>query len=419
MGKKQLLFGCVADDFTGASDAASFLKSQGMTTILCNGVPEKAPDEACDAIVIALKTRTAPVKESVEDSLRAIRWLRSQNAERLYVKYCSTFDSTREGNIGPVLDAVLEELDIPYTVLCPSLPVNGRTVKDGNLYVNGVPLHETSMRNHPLTPMWDSDLSVLMRDQSKYPCIKLSLEDMLKGKEAVEDILASFGAGKEHFYVIPDYYEPDHANVIFSCFDGLTLLSGGSGLLGADCLRLYSDEEKSLPHRTVGKSLLLAGSCSEATLTQVDNYRNSGKKLVYVEPAQLLSGQQNAQQLWAEHRTEDEILFYSSDKAENVRKVQENGKEKISQLLEHTMSDLAVMAVQNGYTQIIVAGGETSGAVILGLGYHSFLVGESIAPGVPIMIPTEDKKIRLALKSGNFGQDDFFIRALQMMTTEQ
>lgn len=414
MSNQQLLFGCVADDFTGASDIASFLRSLGMTTLLCNGVPAKVPDVSCGAIVIALKTRTAPVKESVEDSLRAIRWLRAQNARQLYVKYCSTFDSTKEGNIGPILDAALEELRVPYTLLCPSLPVNGRTVRDGKLYVNGVPLHETSMRNHPLTPMWDADLGVLMREQSKYPCMKLSLEDMRRGKEAVDEMLRAFGEGKEHFYVVPDYYEQEHADLILSCFGELPLLSGGSGLLGAECLRLPADAEDSLPQREVGKTLLLAGSCSEATLAQIEHYRRCGKKLVRVEPGRLMSGQQSARLLWEENRGEDEVLFYSSDKVENVRRAQENGKEKVSRLLEQTMSELASLAARDGYTQIIVAGGETSGAVILGLEYHSFLVGESIAPGVPVMIPTQDKKLRLVLKSGNFGQEDFFLRAVRI-----
>ena len=145
--------GCIADDFTGASDAASFLRRQGMKTVLFNGLPEEKLPENCDAIVVALKSRTAPVKEAVNDSIQALKWMKAQGAAQLYIKYCSTFDSTKEGNIGPILDAALETFDIPYTLVCPSLPVNGRTVKEGSLFVNGIPLHESHMKNHPLTPM--------------------------------------------------------------------------------------------------------------------------------------------------------------------------------------------------------------------------------------------------------------------------
>lgn len=417
MAETTFRLGCVADDFTGASDAASFLRKQGMKTILYNEIPQEAElIESCDAVVIALKSRTAPVEEAVGDSLQALRWLKNAGAEKLYVKYCSTFDSTKEGNIGPVLDAALEEFHIPYTILCPSLPVNGRTVKDGCLYVDGIPLDKTHMRNHPLTPMWDSDIAVLMREQSKYPCLKLSAEKLEEGREAVAEFLEAFGKDKGHFYVIPDYYEDIHGKYINACFGELPLLSGGSGLLGTMCMTDKKQESDLQDMDAGGKTLLLAGSCSKATLEQIRQYRLAGHDLIQINPEELLAGRQTAELLWEQIKGRDKVLLYSSDCAENVRKVQEEGKERVAKLLEKTMSMLAQRAVKENYTQIIVAGGETSGAVTKGLGYQSYLIGESIAPGVPIMIPIAEKGLRLVLKSGNFGQPDFFERAIEMTT---
>ncbi|MEY8336854.1 3-oxo-tetronate kinase [Lachnospiraceae bacterium 62-35] len=410
-----LKLGCVADDFTGASDAASFLREQGIKTILFNGIPREELTESCGAAVIALKSRTAPVEEAVRNSLEALEWLKTMGAERLYVKYCSTFDSTKEGNIGPVLDGALERLGISYTLLCPSLPVNGRTVENGCLYIKGIPLHKTHMRNHPLTPMWDADIHVLMKEQSRYPCLNLSVKDMEEGREAVEEKIKSYARGKEHFYVIPDYYREEHGALILSCFPALPLLSGGSGLLSVG--GLCGDPEKweeDEGRGSAGKTLLLAGSCSKVTLEQIDNYRRTGNDMVRIYPEKVLSGQQSPESLWKEAGRKDKVLLYSSDSADHVKEIQEKGKERVAEMLEQTMAGLACLAQAEGYTQIIVAGGETSGAVIKGLGYRSYLIGKSIDPGVPVMIPTENRRLRLVLKSGNFGQPDFFDRAVKI-----
>ena len=219
--------GVVADDFTGASDAASFLAKAGAATVLYNGIPAKAETDDVQAVVIALKTRTAPAGQAVEESLKAFSWLKEMGAEKLYFKYCSTFDSTSEGNIGPVIDGVLERFHIPYTVICPSLPVNGRTVKDGLLYVNGVLLENSSMRDHPLTPMRDSSLPRLLRTQGKYESVVVPLERLSEPT----GVLA--GDAGEHFYLIPDYYEENHGDLIADRFGHLPFLTGGSGLVGA------------------------------------------------------------------------------------------------------------------------------------------------------------------------------------------
>ncbi len=416
MGK--LLIGCIADDFTGAGDAASFLAKGGLKTVLYNELPDRIQEPAPQAVVIALKTRTAPVHEAVEKSLQAIRRLKAAGAEHIYIKYCSTFDSTKKGNIGPVCDAAMEELGVPYTLLCPSLPVNGRTVKDGRLYVKGVPLHESSMKDHPLTPMWDDRISVLMREQSRYPVYSLPVDEPLtEGEMRKRD---PHGTQAEHRYIVPDYYEDKHGEQIAARFGSLPLLTGGSGLLEplAKYLMKESGEtgEGIHPDPPSGPGLLLAGSCSTATLGQIEAWENSGKASIKVLPEAVLTGTQTLEALTRtleEHENED-VLIYSSAPAKEVRSAQKQGSERVSEALEALMAGLGRWAVQHGRSRLIVAGGETSGAVTKGLGYRSFQIGESVAPGVPILIPREQTGIRLVLKSGNFGDRDFFRKALEL-----
>ncbi len=410
------ILGCIADDFTGASDAASFLAKKGMKTVLYNGVPGNCEDPGdVDAMVIALKTRTMEKKKAVEETLSAAKWLKSKRAGQLYIKYCSTFDSTKEGNIGPVMDALLEEYQVLYSILCPSLPVNGRTVENGKLYVNGVPLDESPMKNHPLTPMWDADLVNLMEAQSKYKCMKAWHVGEEK-KNQTRQMMTEFAEGKEHFYVIPDYSSEEDAREIVREFGNLEILSGGSGLLEylAEQYQCEKAGDK-IESSTEGKVLLLAGSCSEATRSQVAYIQKKGISSKKMDPVKLLNGEQTEEDLWNFiKRNSSEILIYSSDKPEAVKEVQKAGKEKASEVLEKVTADLAKRAVESGFTRIIVAGGETSGAVTKALGFDSYRIGESVAPGVPVMIPLENPKIRLVLKSGNFGQEDFMEKALRM-----
>lgn len=431
--EKRLVWGCIADDFTGASDAASFFVKGGLQTVLYSGVPAEARrDQDCEAVVIALKTRTQEKSAAVDETLRAARWLKNQGAGQLYIKYCSTFDSTPEGNIGPILDALLEEYDVPYTVLCPALPVNGRVVRGGRLYVNGVPLHESPMKDHPLTPMWDSDLAALMEPQSRYSCVKIAREQYAAEKERIWEMLEAYGETHDHFYVIPDYETDADAAAIVELFGSLPVLSGGSGILtelagqcgGKQVGEVHSEEiqnEETQSNRTVtgqekGSGILLAGSCSEMTRRQIACAMEHGVAAVKIQPLELLDGRQTLESLWEfiGRNPGTDVLLYSSDAPEQVREIQETGKEQVAALLEQTIAALAKRAVEAGYTRIIVAGGETSGAVTRALEFDSYIIGESVAPGVPVMIPRNRREIRLVLKSGNFGQEDFFLRALEM-----
>lgn len=400
------ILGCIADDFTGASDAASFLQKAGMKTVLLSGIPGFRIDLAeYDAVVVALKTRTEPVEDAVRHSMEVVQWLEARGITNYYFKYCSTFDSTREGNIGPILDAALEYFQEPYTILCPALPVNGRCVIDGHLYVNGVPLHESPMKDHPLTPMWDSRIKNLMEAQSKYPCFELNSEAL--AQDSIDGWLEEKKAENPHFYIVPDYRSCEDGENIARLFKACKILSGGSGIL---------EHLEKRPQ----KGILLAGSCSKATLNQIDMYQKAGHPSYKIDPKKLWEGELNLSEIldYVKAYPQEYVLVYSSDAAENVRETQKLGKEQIAALLEDTMSEIAKRLVEEGYRHVIVAGGETSGAVTKKLGYHAFQIGKSVAPGVPLMVPVEDKDIRLVLKSGNFGQPDFFERAIAVAKGE-
>ncbi len=407
------VFGCIADDFTGASDAASFLVKGGMSVRLCNGISqmEDLPKEDAQAIVIALKSRTQKTDEAVADSVRAAEFLLRQGVQQIYFKYCSTFDSTPEGNIGPVADALMELTGAPCTILCPALPVNGRTVEDGKLMVNGVPLHESPMKNHPLTPMWDCRIKKLMEPQSRYACREWKAEEM-------EHSQVPSG---QPCYLIPDYKDrEDGERIAAACFH-LPFLTGGSGLLEplAELWMKKLSVRGNIPESgTRGRALLVAGSCSKATLGQIAWYREQGNPCYKLDPAAMLEGRQTVDDAWEfleAHGGEGAaVLVYSSDTPEKVKEYQRFGTEKVAAMLEGAMAQLAIRAVKAGYTRIISAGGETSGAVAGGLGFASCWIGPSVAPGVPVMVPVERPDVRLVLKSGNFGQEDFFQRALSM-----
>lgn len=405
------ILGCIADDFTGASDAASFLVKGGMSVQLYNGIPENASDlKPVQAIVIALKSRTQETLQAVADSKHAAQFLLDQGITHLYFKYCSTFDSTPQGNIGPVCDALLEQMKAPYSLLCPSLPVNGRTVSNGRLFVNGTPLDESPMKDHPLTPMWDSRISELMRPQSHYSCQILPRNASWHEPEYTEP-----------FYLIPDYETDEDGEKIAKTFGHLPFLSGGSGLLKplAEYLLSGSGTSRQIPATAVpGKALLIAGSCSKMTLSQIAWYQAQNMPSLRMDPLALLNGTQTPEQIWEfiETHTDKQhaVLVYSSDTPEMVRRSQELGREKIASMLEQLSARLAEKAVEHGFTRIICAGGETSGAITKGLHFSSYEIGKSIAPGVPVMIPALRPDIRLVLKSGNFGQEDFFGRALSM-----
>lgn len=409
MEENKILIGCIADDFTGASDAASFLAKSGLRTVLTNGVPrQELLENEFDAVVIALKTRSVPVQEAVESTLRALKWLEEAGTDKFYVKYCSTFDSTPAGNIGPTVDAAMEYLQVPYTVLCPSLPVNGRTVKNGHLYVNGVPLDRSPMKSHPLNPMWSSDISVLMKQQGQFDCLILDSDHLQNARDY-------FSGKSKQFYIIPDYETDDQGQQIAKEFGDLRLLTGGSGLLEHLAKLSCCDQTASSRYTgTKGRGLALCGSCSQATREQIQRFKQQGGVYYAVDPLKIRTGEQTLNQIWDFIKSNDEPVLVYSIGAEQTKEQREESGGDTAQLLEQMMSRLGEKAITDGFSRIVVAGGETSGAVISALDLDSFYIGPSVAPGVPVMIPVNQPEKRIVLKSGNFGQIDFFVRALEM-----
>ncbi len=416
MERQELWIGCVADDFTGAGDAASFLSGSGLRTVLYNGIPQAPPPEGTGAVVIGLKTRSIPAAAAAAQSLAALRWLAGAGARQLYLKYCSTFDSTPAGNIGPAADAAMEALGVPYTLLCPSLPVNGRTVRARILYVNGVPLGESPMRDHPLNPMWDSSIPGLMAPQSAWDCLTLSASE-LDDPGLVRERLAAFGRARRHFYVVPDYETDAQGARIAALFGEARLLTGGSGLL-AHLAKLHAALGAGAPPLTgtAGLGIALCGSCSQASRAQIECFRAAGGPALAVDPARFAAGTQSVDDVWAflrDCRGADALIY---TRPPGPRRAE---REKHARLLETAMAELGRRAAAAGYTRLIVAGGETSGAVTQALGLGGFVIGPSVAPGVPVMAPVERPALRLVLKSGNFGQRDFFQRAFAMTREEQ
>lgn len=418
-----VLLGCIGDDFTGSTDLASFLVASGMRTIQLTGLPEERYDLAdVDAAVISLKSRTQETRAAVNDSLRALEWLRSYGCRQYYFKYCSTFDSTEKGNIGPVADALLDALGESFTIACPALPVNGRTVYNGYLFVNGAPLNESGMQHHPLTPMNDANLVRVLGRQTRGKVGLVGQTTVSMGAEAIRKRYADLAAS--HRYAVVDALSTEDLVEIGHASSELKLLTGGSGL----AMGLADNFEKKglfvkAPHAArldpiEGEALILSGSCSNATLEQVALFR-AGHPALKLDPLALQRGSQTSGQAmqWFEgNRQKGPLMIYASDDPEAVRRCQEElGSERAGALVEKAFADIARAAAALGVTRFIVAGGETAGAVVQALGIKAIKIGPPIAPGVPVTRTLGDRPLLLALKSGNFGDRDFFAKALSMM----
>jgi uncharacterized protein YgbK (DUF1537 family) len=418
-----VLLGCIGDDFTGSTDLASFLVASGMRTIQFTGLPEEKFDLAeVDAAVISLKSRTQAPEAAVADSLRALKWLESYNCRQYYFKYCSTFDSTEKGNIGPVADALLDALGESFTIACPALPVNGRTVYNGYLFVNGVLLNESGMQHHPLTPMTDANLVRVLGRQTGRKVGLVDQTTVSTGAAAIRKRYAEL-AGSHRYAIVDALFTKDLIEIGHASSD-LKLLTGGSGL----AIGLADNFEKKglfarAPHparldRVKGDALILSGSCSNATLEQVAVFK-AGNPALKLDPLALHRGSQTSEQVmqWFEgRRHQGPLMVYTSDHPESVRRCQEAlGVERAGMLIEQAFAEIARAAATLGVTHFIVAGGETSGAVVQALGVKAIKIGPPIAPGVPVTQTLGEKPLLLALKSGNFGDRNFFAKALRMM----
>jgi 3-dehydrotetronate 4-kinase len=425
------LFGSVADDFTGASDLADTLVASGLGTILLIGLPEdgKLPAEAADAdaVVFALKTRSIQASEAVRQSLAASRFLRSAGCRHLYFKYCSTFDSTDAGNIGPVADALLDDVGGDFTIFCPAFPKNGRKIFNGYLFVGPVLLSESGMQNHPLTPMTDPNLVRVLQGQTHHTVGLISFDAVRNGASAIRAAMQKLRGEGVRYAIVDAVDEDDLAAIGAAALDeDLVFTTGASGLGGGLALSLRDPAQSATERPAMrfpnvqGPAAVIAGSCSRATLAQIEHFVKAEQSFFRVEIDSLLAGKDRliAQALaWAKPRLGSEPLLIAASEspAAVAQHQQEHGRERIGHLIESTLSEIAHGLVGAGVRRLILAGGETSSAAVERLGVRALRIGPTIDPGVPWTFSLGSDPLALALKSGNFGAPDFFTSAFQKL----
>jgi uncharacterized protein YgbK (DUF1537 family) len=427
-----LLFGSVADDFTGASDLADTLVASGLGTVLLIGLPEngKLPAEAAaaDAVVFALKTRSVQASEAVRQSLAAARFLRSAGCRHLYFKYCSTFDSTDAGNIGPVADALLDDVGGDFTIFCPAFPKNGRKLFNGYLFVGPVLLSESGMQNHPLTPMTDPNLVRVLQGQTLHKVGLISFNAVKNGAPAIRAAMQKLRSEGVRHAIVDAVDENDLAAIGAAALDeDLAFTTGASGLGGGLALSLRDPAESGAGRAAMrfpkvqGPAAVIAGSCSRATLGQIEHFVKADKPFFRVEIDSLLKSKERviAQALaWAKPRLGSEPLLIAASEspAAVAQHQQAHGREKIGHLIESSLAEIAYRLVDAGVRRLILAGGETSSAAVERLGLRALRIGPTIDPGVPWTFSLDgDDPLALALKSGNFGAPNFFTSAFDKL----
>jgi uncharacterized protein YgbK (DUF1537 family) len=418
----KILLGCIADDFTGATDLANNLVRSGMRAVQTIGVPAGALQAQADAVVVALKSRTNAPAEAVQQSLEALRWLRSQGAQQIYFKYCSTFDSTPQGNIGPVTEALMDALDAPFTIATPAFPDNQRTVFKGYLFVGDVLLSESGMRDHPLTPMTDANLVRVLQAQCRRKVGLIDYRTVAQGEAAIRQRIAALRADGVSIAVVDAISNEDLLRMGPALKD-LALLTAGSGVaisLPGNFGITASAAASRLP-QAAGAQAVVSGSCSVATNRQVQAFIAAGRPAFAIDPLRIAAGDDvSAQALaWAKPLLgQGPLLVYSTAQPAAVKAVQgQLGVEAAGALVERTVAAIAAGLVELGVRQLVVAGGETAGASVQALGINQLQIGPQIDPGVPWCWGRDGagRPLHLALKSGNFGADDFFSKAFAQL----
>ena len=416
-----ILLGCIADDFTGATDLANNLVRAGMRTVQTIGVPNGPVDADVQAVVVALKSRTIAPGEAVAQSLQALQWLRAQGAQQIYFKYCSTFDSTAQGNIGPVTEALMDALGCDFTIATPAFPDNKRSVFKGYLFVGDVLLNESGMQNHPLTPMADANLVRVMQAQTRRSVGLVDYSVVSRSAQAVAQRFAelkALGIG----VAIVDAVTNDDLMRLGPALKDLPLVTAGSGVaigLPQNFGVQPSLQASHLPP-AAGLQAVLSGSCSLATNRQVAAFIASGRPALAIEPMQISAGIDVVAQAltWAgAHLADGPVLVYSTADTGAVKSVQAQlGVEQAGAMVERAIAAIARGLVKGGVRQLVVAGGETSGACVQALDITQMQIGPQIDPGVPwCHARTPAGGVHITLKSGNFGTDDFFTKAFGML----
>ena len=425
---KPMVLGCIADDFTGATDLANNLVRGGMRVVQAIGVPAQPLDTQADAVVVALKSRTLPVHDAIAQSLAALRWLQAQGAQQIYFKYCSTFDSTIQGNIGPVAEALMAALGTDFTIATPAFPDNHRTVFKGHLFVGDALLNESGMQNHPLTPMNDANLVRVLQGQCAGQVGLIDYRVVAQGGAAIQARIAQLCSQGVRLAVV-DAISNDDLMRLAPALKGMPLVTAGSGVaigLPGNFGLAPSSTASALPP-AVGRQAVVSGSCSLATNRQVQAFIQSGRPSLAIDPLQISARQAAGGDVvadtlaWAQPLlAQGPVLVYSSAEAKAVKAVQEQlGAGAAGALVEYTLASIARGLVTLGVRQLVLAGGETSGACVQALNISQLRIGPQIDPGVPWCHAQSDAAagagLHLTLKSGNFGTDDFFSKAFERL----
>lgn len=416
-----MLLGAVADDLTGATDLALMLAREGMRTVQTVGVPPADFDFGdAEAVVVALKSRTISAGEAVAMSRAAAGRLLAAGAGQIVFKYCSTFDSTPAGNIGQVTEALLDLLDAPLTIACPAFPANGRTVYRGHLFVGDMLLSDSPMKDHPLTPMDDANLVRVLQRQTSLPVGLVSHDVVARDSDAIASAFEEAAASGKRMVVV-DALDDNDLRRIGRAARGMKLVTGGSGIaLGLPenfrrAGRIGAKEADAGFPATEGRAVMLAGSCSAATRRQIEEALRAGVPGLKIDPLLVAKGAVGADDVadWVTASSHPTPLVYSSADPAEVAEVQRKlGREEAGALVENLLAGVADALRRDGFTRFLVAGGETSGAVVQALGVGALRIGPEIDPGVPWTRSIGDRApLTLALKSGNFGADDFFLKA--------
>ena len=416
-----MLLGCIADDFTGATDLANNLTRAGMRTVQTVGVPRIPLGDDVDAVVVALKSRTIPAAEAIAQSLAALKWLQLSDFKQLYFKYCSTFDSTPAGNIGPVTEALMRALGCEFTIACPAFPEAGRTIYKGNLFVGDVPLNESGMRDHPLTPMRDANLVRVLQAQMKGKVGLIDYSIVARGADAIRTRIGELRRDSVKAAVVDIISNSDLMSLGLAVKD-LPLVTAGSGVaIGLpQNFALAGGSAAALP-RCTGQRAIVSGSCSQATNAQVAHFIKQGGAARALDALNLAGGGAEIERAlaWAKPLLgagKGPVLIYSTAAPAAVQAIQARlGVADAGALIENALAKIARELVDAGVDQLLVAGGETSGAVVQALGIEALRIGPQIDPGVPWTMRIGGKPLALALKSGNFGSEDFFTKAFRVL----
>ena len=422
---KPLLLGCIADDFTGATDLANNLVRAGMRVVQTIGVPTEPLSAEVDAVVVALKSRTIAPQDAIDQSLQALQWLQGQGAQQIYFKYCSTFDSTAQGNIGPVTEALMHALQTDFTIATPAFPDNGRTVFKGYLFVGDVLLNESGMQHHPLTPMTDANLVRVMQAQCKSKVGLLGHKTIAQGATSISQEIAKLKQQGIRIAVV-DAVSNDDLMRLGPALKGMPLVTAGSGVaIGLpQNFGLSPTPQASVLPKASGLQAVVSGSCSQATNRQVAHFKATGRPAFLIDPLHLKGSWQDLVQealAWAQgHLATGPVLVYSTATPESVQAVQSQlGVEAAGHQVEQALAAIARGLVQQGVHQLVVAGGETSGACVQALAIEQLQIGPQIDPGVPwCHAQTPIGGVHIALKSGNFGTDDFFTKAFNFLSQQ-